>query len=100
MTKTVEQLEISIDEMMNQLNRMSVKIDKIHDKVFEKPEYFSVGEIALRHGVYDKIVLRHIHCGNIPFEKNKGEKAYRIPSEEYFQSLSHDGTSSWFQSYN
>ena len=100
LTETVEQAVISIDKMMNKQSRMSVKIDKIHDKVFEKPEYFSVGEIALRQGVCKKTVLRHIHIGNIPCERNEGEKAYRIPSEDYFQSLSHDGTSSWFQSYN
>ncbi|MGC6414032.1 MAG: hypothetical protein ACON5K_04950 [Bacteroidia bacterium] len=100
LTETVEQAVISIDKMMNEQSRMSVKIDKIHDKVFEKPEYFSVGEIALRQGVCKKTVLRHIHIGNIPCERNEGEKAYRTPSEDYFQSLSHDGTSSWFQSYN
>ena len=98
-TQSLQQLVLSQNEMMNQLKRMSVKIDKIHDKVFEKPEYLSVGEIALRQGVCEKTILRHIHSGNIPFEKNKGEKAYRIPSEEYFQSLSHDGTSSWFQNH-
>ena len=98
-TETVQQLVLSQNEMINQLNRMSVKIDKIHDKVFEKPEYFSVGEIALRQGVCKKTVLRHIHIGNIPYERNEGEKAYRIPSEEYFQSLSHDGTSCWFQNH-
>ncbi|MGC6413755.1 MAG: hypothetical protein ACON5K_03540, partial [Bacteroidia bacterium] len=99
LTETVEEAVISIDKMMNEQSRLSVKIDKIHDKVFEKPEYFSVGEIALRQGVCKKTVLWHIHIGNIPYERNEGEKAYRIPSEEYFQSLSHDGTSSWFQSH-
>jgi hypothetical protein len=99
LTETVEQVVISIDDMMKEQSRMSVKIDKIHDKVFEKPEYFSVGEIALKQGKCSKTVLRHIHSGNIPYERNEGEKAYRIPSEEYFQSLSHDGTSSWFQSH-
>ena len=98
-TESLQQLVLSQNEMMNQLNRMSVKIDKIHDKVFEKPEYFSVGEIALRQGVDPKTVRRHIRKGNIPYERNEGEKAYRIPSEEYYQSLSYDGTSSWFQSH-
>jgi hypothetical protein len=46
-----------------------------------------------------KTVLRHIHSGNIPFEKNKGEKAYRIPAEHYYQSLSNNGKSSWFQNH-
>ena len=99
LTETVEQAVISIDKMMNEQSRMSVKIDKIHDKVFEKPEYFSVGEIALRQGVCKKTVLRHIHIGNIPCERNEGEKAYRIPSEDFFQSLSHDGNSCWFQNH-
>ena len=99
LTETVEQAVISIDKMINEQSRMSVKIDKIHDKVFEKPEYFSVGEIALRQGVDPKTVRRHIRKGNIPYERNEGEKAYRIPSEEYYQSLSHDGTSSWFQNH-
>jgi excisionase family DNA binding protein len=98
-TETVQQLVLSQNEMMNQLNRMSVKIDKIHDKVFEKPEYFSVGEIALRQGVDPKTVRRHIKKGNIPYERNEGEKSYRIPSAEYYQSLSHDGASSWFQNH-
>lgn len=56
LTETVEQALISIDKMMNEQSRMSVKIDKIHDKVFEKPEYFSVGEIALKEGVSDRTV--------------------------------------------
>ena len=99
LTETVEQAVISIDKMINEQSRMSVKIDKIHDKVFEKPEYFSVGEIALRQGVDPKTVRRHIRKGNIPYERNEGEKAYRIPSEEYYQSLSHDGISSWFQNH-
>ena len=100
LTETVEQAVISIDKMINEQSRMSVKIDKIHDKVFEKPEYFSVGEIALRQGVDPKTVRRHIRKGSIPYERNEGEKAYRIPSEEYYQSLSHDGTSSWFQNHS
>ena len=91
---------ISIDIMMNEQSRMLIKVGKIHDNVFEKPEYFSVGEIALRQGVDPKTVRRHLKKGNIPYERNKGEKAYRIPSKEYYQSLSHDGNSSWFQSHN
>ena len=66
LTETVEQAVISIDKMMNEQSRMSVKIDKIHDKVFEKPEYLSVGEIALRQGVNPKTVRRYIRKGNIP----------------------------------
>jgi hypothetical protein len=99
LTETFERAVISIDIMMNEQSRMLIKIGEIHDKVFEKPEYFSVGEIALRQGVDPKTVRRHIRKGNIPYERNEGEKAYRIPSEEYYQSLSYDGTSSWFQNH-
>lgn len=99
LTETVEQALISIDKMMNEQSRMSVKIDKIHDKVFEKPEYFSVGEIALKEGVSDRTVRRRLKEKVIPFEKNEGEKAYRIPAEHYYQSLSSNGKSSWFQSH-
>ena len=99
LTETVEQALISIDKMMNKQSRMSVKIDKIHDKVFEKPEYFSVGEIALKEGVSDRTVRRRLKEKVIPFEKNEGEKAYRIPAEHYYQSLSSNGKSSWFQNH-
>ena len=98
-TESLEQLVLSQNEMMNQLNRMSVKIDKVHDKVFEKPDYFSVEEIALKQGVNPKTVQRHIRKGNIPFERNEDEKAYKIPAEHYYQSLSSSGKSSWLQNH-
>lgn len=100
LTETVEQAVISIDEMMNKQILMSAKIDKICDRIFQNPDYFSVGEIALKQGKSPKTVLRHIKKGNIPYERNKGEKSYRIPSAEYYQSLSHDGNSSWFQNHS
>jgi len=100
LTETVEQAVISIDKMMNKQILMSAKIDKICDRIFQNPDYFSVGEIALKQGKSPKTVLRHIKKGNIPYERNKGEKAYRIPSVEYYQSLSHDGKSIWFQNHS
>lgn len=96
---TIDQLSLRMDHMIDNQFKMLKKIDKISDKVFEKPEYLSVGQIALKQGKSPKTVLRHIHRGNIPFEKNEGEKAYKIPSAEYYQSLSHDGKSSWFQNH-
>jgi hypothetical protein len=89
-----------MDNVIETQCKMDAKLDKISDKVFEKPEYLSVGEIALKQGKCSKTVLRHIHSGNIPFEKNKGEKAYRIPAEHYYQSLSNNGKSSWFQNHS
>ena len=99
LAETVHQVLFSQNEMKNELRQISAKVDKICDKIFQNPDYFSVGEIALKQGVSPKTVRRHIRKGNIPYERNEGEKAYRIPSEEYYQSLSHDGTSSWFQNH-
>jgi hypothetical protein len=96
---SIDQLRLTMDHMIETQCKMKAKIDKISDKVFEKPEYLSVGQIALKQGKSPKTVLRLIHRGNIPFEKNEGEKAYKIPSAEYYQSLSHNGKSSWFQNH-
>jgi len=79
---SIDQLRLTMDHMIEAQCKMEAKIDKISDKVFEKPEYLSVGEIALKEGKSPKTVLRHIKIGNIPFEKNEGEKAYRIPIEQ------------------
>jgi excisionase family DNA binding protein len=99
MSETLEKVVITQNEMMNEQSRISAKIDKICDRIFQNPDYFSVGEIALKQGISQKTVRRHIKKGNIPYERNKGEKSYRIPSAEYYQSLSHDGASSWFQNH-
>ena len=96
---TIDQLSLRMEHMIDNQFKMLKKIDKISDKVFEKPEYFSVGEIALKEGVSDRTVRRRLKEKVIPFEKNEGEKAYRIPSEHYYQSLSSDGKSSWFQNH-
>ena len=96
---TIDQLSLRMEHMIDNQFKMLKKIDKISDKVFEKPEYFSVGEIALKEGVSDRTVRRRLKEKLIPFEKNEGEKAYRIPAEHYYQSLSSDGKSSWFQNH-
>jgi len=96
---TIDQLSLRMEHMIDNQFKMLKKIDKISDKVFEKPEYFSVGEIALKEGVSDRTVRRRLKEKVIPFEKNEGEKAYRIPAEHYYQSLSSNGKSSWFQNH-
>ena len=96
---TIDQLSLRMEHMIDNQFKMLKKIDRISDKVFEKPEYFSVGEIALKEGVSDRTVRRRLKEKVIPFEKNEGEKAYRIPAEHYYQSLSSDGKSSWFQNH-
>lgn len=99
LAETVHQVLFSQNEMKNELRQISAKVDKICNKIFQNPDYFSVGEIALKQGISQKTVRRHIKKGNIPYERNKGEKSYRIPSAEYYQSLSHNGNSSWFQNH-
>ena len=96
---TIDQLSLRMEHMIDNQFKMLKKIDKISDKVFEKPEYFSVGEIAIKEGVSDRTVRRRLKEKVIPFEKNEGEKAYRISAEHYYQSLSSDGKSSWFQNH-
>ena len=96
---SIDQLRLTMDHMIETQCKMEAKIDKISDKIFEKPEYFSVGEIALKEGVSDRTVRRRLKERVIPYEKNEGEKAYRIPAEHYYQSLSSNGKSSWFQNH-
>ena len=96
---SIDQLRLTMDHMIEKQRITESKIDKISDKVFEKPEYLSVGEIALKEGVSSRTVRRRLKEKVIPFEKNEGEKAYRIPAEHYYQSLSSDGKSSWFENH-
>ena len=96
---SIDQLRLTMDHMIETQCKMVTKIDKISDKVFEKPEYLSVGEIGLKEGVSDRTERRRLKEKLIPFEKNEGEKAYRIPAEYYYQSLSSDGKSKWFQNH-
>ena len=99
MVDSIDQLRLTMDHMIEKQRITESKIDKISDKVFEKPEYLSVGEIALKEGVSGRTVRRRLKEKVIPFEKNEGEKAYRIPAEHYYQSLSSDGKSSWFENH-
>jgi len=96
---SIDQLRLTMVHMIDTVSKMDTKIDKISDKVFEKPEYLSVGEIALKQGVSGRTVRRRIKEKVIPFEKKEGEKAYKIPAEEYYNSISNDGTSLWFQNH-
>ena len=96
---SIDQLRLTMVHMIDTVSKMDTKIDKISDKVFEKPEYFTVGEIALKEGVSQETVRRRLKNRMIPFEKKEGEKAYKIPAEEYYNSISNDGTSLWFQNH-
>ena len=89
----------SVNQMKEKQKNIDIKLDKISCKLFKKSDYFTVGEVALKQGVSEKTVLRRIKTGVIPYEKNEGEKAYRIPSIKYHESVSHDDVSKWFQAH-
>ena len=61
-------------------------LESIHDQVFKKPEYLSVGQVALIEGVSEKTIRNRIKDGTIPATKNEGERAYKIPRLEYSQT--------------
>ena len=107
LTRRVNLLFDHIDHILQKQNEClereisnEVKLNKILDKLLEKPEYFSVGEIALKEGISPRTVRRKIKCGDIPSERKSGERSYRIPSDKYYSSLTANGDSSWFQNHS
>ena len=68
------------------LQKVVPTIESIHDNVLEKPEYLSVGEVALMEGVCEKTIRNRIREGSIPATKNEGERSYKIPSLEYYET--------------
>ena len=76
------------------------KIDKILKKLNQHPDYFTVGEIALREGVSEKTIRRKIRENKIPGKKRDGDRAYKISVEAYYNSLNNNGQSSWFQNHS
>lgn len=56
------------------------------DQLSKKPEYLSVGEVAMKEGVCAKTIRNRIKEGIIPALKNKGERSYKIPSFEYYKT--------------
>ena len=95
-----DDFSLSLEEIKETQVKLMNVVQKIYDKVYDKPRFLSVGEVALDQGVSEKTVLRRINDGTIPSEKKKGEKSHRIPSLEYFKSVSHDGNSKWFSNHS
>lgn len=58
----------------------------IKDQLSKKPEYLSVGEVALMEGVCEKTIRNRIREGSIPATKNEGERSYKIPRLEYYET--------------
>ena len=55
-------------------------------KILNKPEYYSVGEIALKQGVCERSIREKIKKGHLKAYKNQGEMSNRIPCDEYHKS--------------
>ena len=79
--------------VFEELKTMNTKIERMEqnqmvfkDQLSKKPEFLSVGEVALKEGVCDKTIRNRIKEGTIPAIKNEGERAYRIPRLEYYQT--------------
>ena len=89
----------SLNQMKEKQKNIDIKLDKISCVLLKKSDYLTVGEVALKEGVSERTVLRRIKMGVIPYEKSEGEKAYRIPSIKYHESISHDRVSKWFQDH-
>ena len=107
LTKRVNEISARFDDFslsLEEIKEAQVKlmnvVQKTYDKIYDKPRFLSVGEVALDQGVSEKTVLRRIKDGTIPSERKKGEKSHRIPSLEYYKSVSHDGNSKWFSNHS
>tara|TARA_B100001057_G_C22762516_1_gene916412 strand:- start:929 stop:1306 length:378 start_codon:yes stop_codon:yes gene_type:complete len=98
--ETQQEILLKLDKFEEYYFDMQTKIDKILNKLNKRPEYFTVGEIALREGVSEKTVRRKIKKDKIPGKKRIGDKAYKIPVEAYYNSFDIDGNSSWFQNHS
>ena len=68
------------------LHEVVPKIESIYDLALKKPEYLSVGQVASIEGVCEKTIRNRIKEWAIPATKNKGERAYKIPRLEYYQT--------------
>ena len=81
--------------VFEELKTMNTRIEQMEqnqkvfkDQLSKKPEFLSVGEVAMKEGVCNKTIRNRIKEGIIPALKNKGERSYKIPSFEYYKTQS------------
>ena len=79
--------------VFEELKTLNTRIEQIEqnqmlfkNQLSKKPEFLSVGEVALKEGVCAKTVRNRIKEGSIPAVKNDGERSYKIPSQEYHET--------------
>ena len=74
------------NEIMSGLKKIESTTLITRQKILDKPEYYSVGEIALKQGVCERTIREKIKKGHLKAYKSPGERSYRIPCDEYHKS--------------
>ena len=95
-----QEILMKMDKLEDFFTELTSKINKVYDKVHERPEHYTVGQIALKEGVSEKTVRRKIQELKIPAIKREGDKSYKISTEAYHDSLENDGRSVWFRNHS
>ena len=95
-----QEILMKMDKFEDFFTELTSKVNKVYDKVHERPEHYTVGQIALKEGVCEKTVLRKIKKLKIPAIKREGDKSYKISTEAYHDSLENDGRSVWFRNHS
>lgn len=95
-----QEILMKMDKLEDFFTELTSKVNKVYDKVHERPEHYTVGQIALKEGVSEKTVRRKIQEQKIPAIKREGDKSYKISTEAYHDSLENDGHSVWFRNHS
>ena len=98
--EVLQEILLKMDKFEGYLTQLTSKVNKVYDKVHERPDYYTVGQIALKEQVCEKTVRRKIQEQKIPATKREGDKSYKISTEAYFDSLESDGRSVWFKNHS
>ena len=98
--EVLQEILLKMDRHEDFMTELTSKVNKIYDKVHERPDYYTVGQIALKEQVCEKTVRRKIQEQKIPATKREGDKSYKISTEAYFDSLESDGRSVWFKNHS
>ena len=95
-----QEILLKMDKLEDLITELKSKVNKVCDKVHERPEHYTVGQIALKEQVCEKTVRRKIQEQKIPATKREGDKSYKISTEAYHDSLENDGRSVWFKNHS
>lgn len=86
LTRTLVNFSKMQEQTIDILQQIVPKLESIYDHVQQKPEYLSVGQVAFIEGVCEKTIRNRIKEGAIPAFKNEGERSYKIPALQYYET--------------